>query len=169
MNPQVPNLPVQTQNGPKSFFNPLSIFAFIIIFIFYSVILLYVSSKYGIPLIMGGVNSKKIITESESPVSIDLLRNSVVYQWRGSVEGTLTDKNKTTFTITKTGSSIIIPIDSIMTKFFGTIKEDRTRDYLKLEDIPTGTFVRGEFWTIPGKKDEIIGGQFYLDNKVKKQ
>lgn len=107
------------------------------------------------------------VSELESSITIDLLKNPIVYEWRGSVTGVLIDKTEHTFTLEDAeGNRITItnklPSGEIYkTIFVRTLPSGETED-ISFNDIPIGTTLRGEFWIFRGAKDVPIGGTFVV-------
>lgn len=112
------------------------------------------------------VSSKSTIEESESPISFDILQNPLVYEWRGSVEGTLVAKDNESITIAKDGQKITLPIDpgpngiKFYTKESFKIGPEKDNHFLTIDKIPLGTKLRGEFWVFPSKKEQLFTGSF---------
>ncbi len=114
----------------------------------------------------------KTITESELPIALDILKNPMVYEWRGSVEGTLTKKDDKSITLTDDkGQKITILVDLSPngTKFFYLPKvPNKTKsadNYIKLDNIPIGSKLTGEFWVFLDRKNEMKGGSFTVINQ----
>lgn len=108
-------------------------------------------------------NPEKVITQEESPISINLLRNPVVYQWSGSVEGTLTAKTENSLTLSNKGASLTIPVTTHRERniFFGPYKEG-TRSALTIDQLELGTNLVGQFWVLLTKEDkDKIDGIFF--------
>ena len=119
------------------------------------------------------VPSQPTITESESPIAFDILKNPLVYKWRGTVEGTLTAKDENSITLEKDGRSITIKVDlnpnNTGTRFYlnkasETPKknEDPRENFVSLEDIPRGNTLRGDFLVYPQQKNEKVGSSFMV-------
>lgn len=110
--------------------------------------------------------SSASIKEEDLPITLNILKNPAIYQWTGSIEGTLTDKDDTSLTITtKDNHSITIPLDLNPngTKFYNNKPEkDLKAKSLTLEDIRIGSKIRGDFFIIPNKKNEIHAGSFII-------
>lgn len=101
------------------------------------------------------------------PIGLEILTHPMVYQWKGSVEGLLTEKTTNTITLTKDGNKLTIPVDPKGTVFFDsrTGKTDKGTKPTTLDNIPIGSYLRGEFYTapIPGDKNKIAGSLFTVD------
>lgn len=110
------------------------------------------------------ISSQATITEQELPFGLTVLKNPLVYQWRGSVEGTLTKKDQNSITLSKDGNTITIPLDETV-PFFDP-RKGRTERGLEPtflnEDITIGMYLRGEFFTTPTlqNKNSIFGSSF---------
>lgn len=109
---------------------------------------------------------ERTIKESESPVAFSVLQNPIVYEWRGSVSGTLTAKTDTSITLTDKGNSITISVDPNPggTQFLqkDPVKKDQGIS-IALKDIPIGSKLRGDFWVFPHSKDKGIGSSFFVE------
>lgn len=112
------------------------------------------------------------ITEKDSPISIELLKNPIINQWRGAVEGTMSAKTAASLTISNSkGNSITIPTkvlskEAPMTKFFdyNSSKSGKSAA-IDLKDIPLGSILRGDFFVIPGNSNQIVGSSFTIVKK----
>ncbi len=121
------------------------------------------------------VQSEPSIKESELPVAVNILQNPMVYEWRGSVNGTLTAKDDKSITLTDDqGHSIIIPITPSSEKITGTVFYKRETKNNKPQygpisymDIPLGTKLRGDFFVGGKEKNRIIGSSFAVVDIVK--
>lgn len=101
------------------------------------------------------VTSEKLISEEKLPIGIELLQNPIVYQWRGSVEGTVIGKGTKSLTIENKGDKIVLPYKAA-SYFYGPLK-DKKREKITPAQIVIGSYVRGEFFTFPwtGDKNNI--------------
>lgn len=101
------------------------------------------------------VETEKTVAESKIPIGISLLENPIVYQWRGSVEGTVIAKEGQSITVEHKGDKLTMPYNAAST-FFGPLV-NKKRDKLTPDKIAIGTYVRGEFFTFPwtGDKNNI--------------
>lgn len=79
------------------------------------------------------------ITQEELPLPVSILKSPLVYEWRGSVEGTLTKKSDTEFTLSRDGDEFTVKLKEDYTKF---IQIPPGKEIL-LGEIPEGTFLRG--------------------------
>ncbi|MBI3109882.1 hypothetical protein HYZ06_02465 [Candidatus Daviesbacteria bacterium] len=116
------------------------------------------------------VPSEKTLDENESPIAFDILKNPLVYEWRGSVEGTLVAKDEKSITLTDDkGNKITIMVESSSkeitggTRFFKNkpTKDPRT-NFIDLKDIPVGTKLLGDFFVFPHRKNELVGSSFNI-------
>lgn len=104
------------------------------------------------------------IDESKLPISLSLLANPIVYEWRGSIRGKITSKDEHIFTLTdEKGSSIQItdlpPYGSVFkTLFFNRVNDKEERTFLK--DIPLGSILRGDFFIFKGGPNTPVGSVF---------
>lgn len=114
----------------------------------------------------------KQISEDELPIALYLLKNKIVTQWRGYIEGTLIAKDEQAITIKDDkGNSLIIPNrvnpeDKMNTLFFDPdVYKTSKKGYVTLDDIPLQSQLRGDFFVIPGLKNRIVGGSFTVVKK----
>lgn len=121
------------------------------------------------------LSSEKMISENELPIGISLLKNPVVDQWQGGVEGSLVTKDETSITLSNKGTIITIPLYAPPSKekmaIFNDLrlaKPGKNMGIIDLKDIPLGTYLRGSFFTIPSPddKNKIVGGLFTVMNKA---
>lgn len=115
------------------------------------------------------VATKPAFDESKLPISMSLLTNPVVYEWRGGVKGKMTKKDEHTFTLTNdqgqsiTISDTTISGDKFNTLFFDTIK-DKTKpssaSAVLLKDIPLNSILEGDFFVFKNGPNIPIGGMF---------
>ncbi len=114
--------------------------------------------------------SEPTLKENSSPIAFDILQNPLVYEWRGSVEGTLVAKDDHTITISDNQNhSIVIPVipstDVIYgTKFYKRETKDKVDQFINIphQDIPIGSKLRGDFFVAAREKDKIIGSSFEI-------
>lgn len=110
--------------------------------------------------------SSASIKEENLPIALDILQDPAIYQWTGSVEGTIEAKDNTYLAIaTKDNHSITIPIDSNPngTKFYSNKPgKDLKAQSLTINDMRIGSKVRGDFFIIPDKKNEMRAGSFVI-------
>ena len=109
------------------------------------------------------------ITQAELPLPISILKNPLVYEWRGSVEGTLTKKSKTEFTLSKDGNEFTVKFKEGYTKF---IQIPPGKEIL-LENIAEGTFLRGVVVIVQkggpqlsGNPEDAIGEIFRIQSNI---
>lgn len=107
------------------------------------------------------------IKESELPIAFDILQNPLVYEWRGSVEGTLTAKDDKSITLSDDKDqtiTILVNLNPNGTRFFyipkGPNKTKSVDNLINLSEIPIGSKLSGEFWVFQGRKNEMRGGSF---------
>lgn len=106
------------------------------------------------------------VKAEELPIGTALLKNPLVYEWRGSIEGKLVEKDEHTF-IVEDGKGNRITITDITPSgvVFKTIFERKTKEgFVKtsLKEIPIGTKLRGDFWIMKGGKNTPVGGSFEI-------
>ncbi len=116
------------------------------------------------PTTTSSIPSQLSTTGNKLPISISLLTNPIVYEWRGSIEGKLVKVNTDSYTIQdEKGNKIILyfkttstgKVDPIFVKLVG--KEYKN---IKLNDVPIGTTLRGEFYIYNGQSDTPVGTSF---------
>lgn len=98
--------------------------------------------------------------EEKIPIGISLLENPIIYQWSGSVDGTLTDKTADSITIAKDGNTITIPVVKA-SQFFGLPQpvpnsNATKRENITLNDLTIGTRLRGDFFAFPWEGKGVI-------------
>ena len=116
---------------------------------------------------------EKTIKESETPIAFDILKNPLVYEWRGSVEGTITAKNDHAITISDNQNhSIVIPVipSTVIiygTKFYKRETKNNVDQFINVShlDLPLGSKLRGDFFVAAREKDKIIGSSFEVIEK----
>lgn len=113
----------------------------------------------------------KTLSESSSPIALDILKNPLVYEWWGSVEGTLVAKDNQSITLEKDGKRITIALDltanATGTTFFlqsSTKLGPKAKD-IKIEEIPLGSHLRGDFLIHQKDRNKIIGSSFIVLEK----
>lgn len=112
----------------------------------------------------------KTLNESQSPIAFDILKNPMVYEWRGSVEGVVTAKDDHSITISDNQNhKLTIPVipstDAIYgTKFYKRETKNKIDQfiYISHKDISLGSKVRGDFFVAAREKDKIIGSSFEI-------
>lgn len=161
----LPNLPT-----PKiSFFKGKLKFLIGIVFLLLiaSVILVVIFQSKGQAEKTVAVEEEPMVKVSELPIGLDLLKNPIINQWRGSFDqATLISKDEESITIEKNGSKLVIPVDSKFTWFF-TNDKTKTNARISLNDILVGSKVRGDFFAIPSEddKNKIVGGAITYQEK----
>ena len=113
------------------------------------------------------------ITQAELPIGLSLLKNPIVYQWRGSVEGTLVAKNGNSFTLEDNkGNSITILLNiypgppQLTTPFFDLTKPPTPGEPpqpISIDDVAIGSSLRGSFFVVD--KNKILGSSFEITKK----
>lgn len=111
------------------------------------------------------LSQKPTLDESKLPISLSLLTNPIVYEWRGSVKGKLVNKNEHTFTLVDDkGNSITITDimatgDKWKTIFFEQISQKEQKES-SLSAIPIGSTLLGDFFIFKGGPNIPVGGLF---------
>jgi len=106
---------------------------------------------------------KPAIDESKLPVSLSLLTNPIVYEWRGGVKGKLTRKDDNTFTLVDDqGNSITITNitpsgDKWKILFFDKTNNNKQASY---SAIPLGSILSGDFFIFKNGPNTPVGGVF---------
>lgn len=101
--------------------------------------------------------------ESKLPVSLSLLNNPIVYEWRGSVTGKITKKDDHTFTLVdEKGNSITIYDKMPSGDIFKAIFYDKANKNKKisLKDIPIGSLLLGDFFIFKGAPNTPVASYF---------
>ncbi|MBU1031785.1 hypothetical protein KKE03_02600 [Patescibacteria group bacterium] len=102
--------------------------------------------------------------ESKLPISLSLLTNSIVYEWRGSVNGKLTAKDEHSFTLEDDKGNKITITDimpdgnTFKTRFLEQGKSDVKETSLTI--IPIGSTLRGDFFIFKNGSNLPVGSQF---------
>ena len=118
-----------------------------------------------------GQVSGNTIAESELPIAVSLLKNPIVGEWRGALEGTLTAKDSDSITINddqKNSIKILLtvpPSSKINTLFFDSTQATSSgapKRSVSLDSIPLGSYLRGDFIVVSreDRKDMIAGSLF---------
>lgn len=117
--------------------------------------------------VLGGFFAKEIITNktaTDLPIGLELLKNPIVNQWRGAVEGELVEKTNDYIVINdEKGNSISIPLGEVPGRGKNAIFFDlkKSKNQISLDEIPVGTKLLGDFFVIPGvNSTSIIGSTF---------
>src|SRR3972149_617902 len=76
------------------------------------------------------------------PKALLQLQNPLFLEWFGSVEGTLVDKDDSSFVLENSGSRLTIKVHEKLTSF-GKLDSSGERINLKLADIPLESRLRG--------------------------
>lgn len=118
--------------------------------------------------------SEKMISGDELPIGLSLLKNPIIDQWRGGIEGVLIAKDEKSITLSNKikNSEITIPLnaprsegDKPMTVFHSLkLANAGKNSQVELKDIPVGTYLRGDFFVIPwpDDKNKIVGSSFTI-------
>lgn len=170
-----PQLPISSPNSTK--FRILGILIILVVLIF-GLATLNFFKVIDLRALKNSLSRNKDSLEQQSvqkltidlqtlPISLSILKNPVVYQWSGSVEGNISDKKSDSITISKNNSSIIIPIipGPNGTKFAsqsGTISKQ-----LSVEEVRLGDYVRGAFFVSTVDKNKIMGSYFSIVQPTK--
>ncbi|MBI2329993.1 hypothetical protein HYU94_01240 [Candidatus Daviesbacteria bacterium] len=114
--------------------------------------------------------NRRSIDQANLAVPYSLLLNPMVYEWRGSVEGTLIAKTKDSITLKKHGSTMTIPINLPPngTKFFyqidATDENNAPTDPMKevpLEQVSLNRWLVGDFF-VYSQNHSIHGSSFLI-------
>lgn len=108
---------------------------------------------------------------ADLPISLKLLQNPAVYEWRGSVTGKVVAKDEHTLTLeNEKGNKITVTdllpsgIGTFKTMYFKYLKKTDSRPtVLTLKDIPLGTTLRGEFFVFKNFPNTPVGSQFTIE------
>lgn len=107
------------------------------------------------------------IDESKLPISLSLLQNPIVYEWRGSVKGRVIAKNEHLFTIEDDkGNQIIITDKSPSGDIFDTAFLKKSASNWKTASssaMSVGSNVRAEFFIFKAGKNVPVGSIFWID------
>ena len=114
-------------------------------------------------LVPSPTSTKSTIDESKLPISLTLLTNPIVYEWRGSVQGKLTKKDEHIFTLVDDQSNSITITDKMPSgDLFKAMFFDKNNSNKKisLEDIPLGSILLGDFFIFKGDSNTPVGSSF---------
>lgn len=107
---------------------------------------------------------KPTIDESKLPISLSLLTNPIVYEWRGSVKGKLTQKDEHTFTLVDDkGNSITITDTTSTGAIFKTMFFDisnKSKQESSLSATPVGSILFGDFFIFKNGPNTPVGSSF---------
>lgn len=105
------------------------------------------------------------------PISLELLQNPMVYEWRGSIMGKIVSKGSDSFVVEDDSKNRIV-ITEVMPsgiKFntrYVIKKKDGSSVSVKLDDVPLGSkVISGEFWIFKGGKNTPVGGIFLIESE----
>lgn len=111
-----------------------------------------------------GKTETPTVTQEELPISLSLLKNPIIYQWRGTVKGTLVAKDEDSITIRdEQGNSIVIhlPVLPAGEKLDFIVKrQGGETTLLPLENIPLNASVQSEFIVPQDNEDILVGTDF---------
>lgn len=106
-------------------------------------------------------------SQTNLPISLELLQNPAVYEWRGSVTGKIIAKDEHTLTLEDDKGNKITLTD-LLPQGAGTFKTiyfkktDTRPIQLTLKDIPLGTTLRGEFFVFRNFSDTPVASSFTI-------
>lgn len=106
---------------------------------------------------------KPAIDESKLPISLSLLTNPIIGEWRGGVGGKLIKKDEHTFTLANDkGDSITITDTTTAGTKFQAIFFDKTNKnkQTSLNAIPLGSTLVGDFFIFQGGPNTPVGSMF---------
>lgn len=106
---------------------------------------------------------KPALDESKLPVSLALLQNPIVYEWRGSVKGKMTQKDDHIFTLADEGGNSITISDKMPSgdKFKAMFFDKSSiNKEISLKDIPLGSILLGDFFIFKGGPNAPVGSSF---------
>ncbi|MBI4058707.1 hypothetical protein HY404_00550 [Candidatus Microgenomates bacterium] len=121
---------------------------------------------------------EKQVKEPELPISLELLKNPLLYEWRVGAKGKLIAKDDDKIVLQdSSGHTLTVPNrlsrgdDKIATKFY--IVEENGQGgatAVKLEVIPLGVQLYGSLFIKPiaDNKNRILGDQFIYDKRLQK-
>lgn len=167
MTDSLPGSPIPAVPGKPPFYKN-KIFIILLFFIFETIYtLLLLNFPKTKPQSSAPSPVKNSLLEEELPISSSLLKNPVVYQWAGSVRGTLVAKDEKSITLKDDkDNNIKIPLrvdekDKNMAAFIdASVPSTKVREPMTVDQISLGSILRGSFFVIPGTKDKIVGSSF---------
>lgn len=124
--------------------------------------------KTSSPQVATSSASLNTVQEENLPIALDILKNPMVYEWWGAIEGVLVTWDQQSFTLEKDGKQIRIWLDltpnTTGTKFFyqeETKLGPKAKD-TKIEEIPIGSYLRGDAFIHKADKNKIVGSSFVI-------
>lgn len=110
---------------------------------------------------------KPAADNTKLPISLSLLKNPIVYEWRGSVKGKIVKKDKHTFTLADDkGNSItisdIMPSGDIFKTMFYLHGNGNTLISASLSAIPLNSVLRGSFFIFKYGPNSPVGSDFII-------
>lgn len=107
---------------------------------------------------------------TDLPISLRLLQNPAVYEWRGDVNGKVIAKDEHTLTLEDQKGNKITVTDLLpngsgifKTIYLKYLKKTGSRPIeLTLKDITLGTMLKGEFFVFKNFPDTPIGSSFVI-------
>lgn len=116
------------------------------------------------------------VQQASLPISLKLLQNRLIYEWRGSVKGQILSIGANSFTISDgKGASVIVSTtmpsgDAFATKFYekGSSPSASSSAFPSWKEIPfdrlqVGDKIYGEFFIFKGGKDKPVGSAFWVE------
>lgn len=107
------------------------------------------------------------IDESKLPISLSILQNPLVYEWRGSVRGKIIAKNEHLFTLEDDKKNQIIITDkSPSGSVFRTVFFKKSANKWKEASssaVSIGDNLRGEFFIFKGGNNTPVGSAFWVE------
>lgn len=107
--------------------------------------------------------------DSPLPISSNLLKNPIVYEWRGSILGKVIAKDEHTLTLEDDNGNKITTTDLLPEgTIFKTVylkyskKTDSKPTILTLKDISIGTKLRGEFFVFKNFPNTPVSSQYVI-------
>lgn len=113
------------------------------------------------------LSQKSTFNESQLPISLNILQNPLVYEWRGNVRGKLIAKDQNSLTLEdKTGNKLIITNKTASGSIFKTVffkKSGSAWKEASSSAISVGNNLRGEFFIFKDGNNTPVGSAFWVE------
>ena len=178
MDPTAQNQTSQTPSAPSADAGGKPKFILLLI-LFFCLVIGVAVGLFGSRFLKSNQPTKAVnqIAEEQLPIAVSLLKNPLIKQWRGGLEGTLVAKSENSMVIRDDkGNSLTIPLRvsegvEAMTYFYDTTAVEATASgkgapFVKINQILLESYLRGDFFVVPGTgSSQIVGGSFVVVKK----
>lgn len=112
----------------------------------------------------------QVVKEEELPLFFDVFSNTMIFDWRGAVSGTLVEKTNTSFTLERDGTRITVSVKEDYTTFRDAVNVQEEKSFAELS---LGSSLRGNIWLgtrgahpLSSTPGDIVGGLFFYNTEV---